>query len=1053
MANFNIVIPTNFSQQLNQFMVNVQKMQQLTQKFAYTSQHLQAGQNLYLSHRAVTSRVSQLLLAMRKINSRLQGVISTMINSVGALGRNFIRGLSLASEVLGPIISAMFTIGGLAVSFTIKAFSWGTFLAKWLWDKFVGLGDSILQDHLVATGAFATIGGIRAFRIATAGLPDDPNILPGMVQARGNVTSLQLIALKTLRINASHNTADMMMQATIAAARFMRQQAKGLQLRTAAIFGITSLISPERLVALENLNEEELRELEQAYERYKPLMEITSKARTGWINFTLQVQATGAQIISIVANELANPKSPFVQALTELSKSIGRFFKVIMETPAIKEFINRLGKYIDEFADWLTKPENIQEIKKLIRTIGEIVKSTIEAISLLKEIVKDWTDPQRGPHLRGRRALARQIGIERPPSAPPIVPGRPIARYPGREAFTRKIGVARPPSAPPIAPEIPIKRYPGRERFTEKIGIARPPSAERIAPKEGVRTSPSATRPASTGVRTSPSATRPASTGVRPSPTGAMPAPTPGGPAPDKIGVSKGTVNQTDLYNTYVQYFKNSKLNGYVPKDGARWGITKGTPEEYARLAMATSKQESSLNPRINANGLNQMSATDLRRYSVTGDPLDPNNQAQGLVNQWEKHIRQDEVFSQPMPNISGGHGGAGRFFESVQIKRGGSAQMEKYLPREAPTAQSSSTAQPPAGATSPDAVKAVGGKEPEAFIMHHTGGGGTAEGVQNTLRQRGLGVQYVMERDGTIKQIGGPGSAHMMPESRYRQSPILGKDRPFLQNSNVVGMEVIAKNDKDVTPAQVAAARKFIAERYPNTPVYGHGEVNPGHKEADEGMTITGAIRSDRATPSKPQVPYSQSYFQSQLKIGEHEFPLGRPQPSEQDRPHPIKTVKIDNRSDHDISEAKSSSDNDVGSSQPAEDVTRFVGHQEEMDKQFSKPSVAKPFEYGVDMPSRRFRHWRKSEDIEDRRERTPNIRYSLGNRKGGDPEIDPLPSKMGAELGMADVLREEQKKATGSESSKMYLQRQIDTYEKLKRGEKVEEEEVAPPSAEELQ
>jgi hypothetical protein len=68
------------------------------------------------------------------------------------------------------------------------------------------------------------------------------------------------------------------------------------------------------------------------------------------------------------------------------------------------------------------------------------------------------------------------------------------------------------------------------------------------------------------------------------------------------------------------------------------------------------------------------------------------------------------------------------------------------------------------------------------------------------------------------------------------------------LSNRNTVGMEVIAKNDRDVTPAQREAAMRFIAERYPNTPVFGHGEVNPGHKEADEGMSITSAIRRARA-------------------------------------------------------------------------------------------------------------------------------------------------------------------------------------------------------------
>jgi hypothetical protein len=60
--------------------------------------------------------------------------------------------------------------------------------------------------------------------------------------------------------------------------------------------------------------------------------------------------------------------------------------------------------------------------------------------------------------------------------------------------------------------------------------------------------------------------------------------------------------------------------------------------------------------------------------------------------------------------------------------------------------------------------------------------------------------------------------------------------------------MEVIAKDDKDVTPAQVAATKGFIREHYNNTPVYGHGEVSPSDREASEGK----AIRDEREQQSK---------------------------------------------------------------------------------------------------------------------------------------------------------------------------------------------------------
>lgn len=158
--------------------------------------------------------------------------------------------------------------------------------------------------------------------------------------------------------------------------------------------------------------------------------------------------------------------------------------------------------------------------------------------------------------------------------------------------------------------------------------------------------------------------------------------------------------------------------------------------------------------------------------------------------------------------------------------------------PTSAPPSPGSPSAAVPPPSIPPGSVTAVGGGAPAAFIVHHTGGGGDVAGVQETLRQRGLGVQYVMDRQGNITQIGGPGSSHMMTGWGAGAG---------LSNRNTVGMEVIARDDRDVTPAQVAAAKKFIAEKYPNTPVFGHGEVNPGHKEATEGMTIVNAIRRER--------------------------------------------------------------------------------------------------------------------------------------------------------------------------------------------------------------
>ena len=131
-----------------------------------------------------------------------------------------------------------------------------------------------------------------------------------------------------------------------------------------------------------------------------------------------------------------------------------------------------------------------------------------------------------------------------------------------------------------------------------------------------------------------------------------------------------------------------------------------------------------------------------------------------------------------------------------------------------------------------------------KGLIFHHTGGRSSPEGVVDTLNQRGLGVQYVMDRDGKITRT--------LPEGA-RGAHILRSEINGLNNGNTQGVEVIAKDDKDVTPAQVAAGRAFaeaMAKRYPGLQVFGHGEVNPSHKQADEGRSIVEAYRAEAGKP-----------------------------------------------------------------------------------------------------------------------------------------------------------------------------------------------------------
>lgn len=139
-----------------------------------------------------------------------------------------------------------------------------------------------------------------------------------------------------------------------------------------------------------------------------------------------------------------------------------------------------------------------------------------------------------------------------------------------------------------------------------------------------------------------------------------------------------------------------------------------------------------------------------------------------------------------------------------------------------------------------------------KGMIVHHTGGEGDVQGVIDTLNQRHLGVQFVVDRNGSVYRL--------MPEGSKGLHMMNGWGAGAgLSNNNMQGVEVIARNDKDVLPAQVAAVKNLVAQQSklygynPQTSVFGHGEVNPGHKEADEGMSSVNVIRNGAPLPQGP--------------------------------------------------------------------------------------------------------------------------------------------------------------------------------------------------------
>jgi N-acetylmuramoyl-L-alanine amidase len=179
--------------------------------------------------------------------------------------------------------------------------------------------------------------------------------------------------------------------------------------------------------------------------------------------------------------------------------------------------------------------------------------------------------------------------------------------------------------------------------------------------------------------------------------------------------------------------------------------------------------------------------------------------------------------------------------------------------PASAPAASSSPTA-PAASMTTPTAVSApnvstnvesrkvdglgFGGPRTstKGVIIHHTGGRGLDVAIK-TLQSRKLSYHYLVDRDGRIVNV--------LPDNLVGWHAGHTNKKPELNNSNTVSISMVAKDDTDVTPEQLAAASALeeqLAKKYgfPKSESYGHGEVS-SQKHPKEGFTIATAIRGGR--------------------------------------------------------------------------------------------------------------------------------------------------------------------------------------------------------------
>jgi N-acetyl-anhydromuramyl-L-alanine amidase AmpD len=145
----------------------------------------------------------------------------------------------------------------------------------------------------------------------------------------------------------------------------------------------------------------------------------------------------------------------------------------------------------------------------------------------------------------------------------------------------------------------------------------------------------------------------------------------------------------------------------------------------------------------------------------------------------------------------------------------------------------------------------------PKYFVLHHTGGRGTASDVVRILNCRHyngsskcttLGIQWIIDRDGKLYQSLPKGSkgAHL----RFQKDGM-----GHVTNSTSEGVEIVGLNNDDILIKQCKTALLLIKSLgHSLSNVYGHGDVST-NKNANEGKRCKTYVTKYWNTP-EDQLP-----------------------------------------------------------------------------------------------------------------------------------------------------------------------------------------------------
>jgi Transglycosylase SLT domain len=247
------------------------------------------------------------------------------------------------------------------------------------------LAERVTNQRNSALGLGLSIGQQKAFGVNFGGTLDTDSFLSWVNQMELDITK-QGPSFRLLGHGTTGDTAKDTIE-LIDSIRNLARSVRDPRLLQPVLAGrgLAGIIAPEEARRLRDMSDAEYQQRRRGFARDSGALNINDTTASTWASFNRQLDRAGSEIFRVFVNGL----TPLIPSLEKISAGFTKFIGVLLGSDLVKDGIDNLAKWLNDFAGKISKPEFLNKVSQFTSDIGGLA----DAIHVVTHPISSTVNP------------------------------------------------------------------------------------------------------------------------------------------------------------------------------------------------------------------------------------------------------------------------------------------------------------------------------------------------------------------------------------------------------------------------------------------------------------------------------------------------------------------------------------------------------------------------------------------------------------------------------------------------------------------------------------